>query len=207
MMFEIFDRVYCIHLPNAKRRKAIEVEFERVGIREVQYVHAERPPSGFSMHNMRRAPGPEFGVSLSHIKAVVQAIAHGALCPLFVEDDIRFIDADRQINEVPEWDVLYLGGHPREKVTRVNESWVKVGTWSCAEAYALRRPHEFFQFWCDRTTKPNAMYDFILGEYAASQKAYCVYPMMTEQLPNMSQVSGQVDDKRALISRGWATNL
>jgi len=207
--FGFFDRCYCIHLPNPQRRVTIEAQFERVGIKGVQYVHADRPPPQFEMSNMRRCGRGEFGVNLSHIKAVVHAIADGAERPLFVEDDIVF-DPKAMPAEFPsDWDVLYLGGHPRENVERVSDSLVKVGKFSCAEAYALRRGVlvEFFGYWCNRISKLEAMYDFILGEFAETHHAYCVYPLVCEQIIGISQISGKVDDKRKLVARGWVNHL
>jgi len=206
-MFEIFDRVYCIHLPNATRRSQMESEFARVGIRDARYVAASAPPHSFTVPNMRRNPRAEFGVNLSHLTAVVQALTDRAERPLFVEDDVVF----RQMPEcdLPDWDLLYLGGHPREPVERASANVVRVKKFSCAEAYSVRGSllRDLHQFWCDRITKPNAMYDFILGEFAAAHRAYCFYPVVTEQRLDVSHVSGNVDDKRELIRRGWASNL
>lgn len=214
-MFEFFDRVYCIHLPNPGRRSLIEQQFERVGMRDVTYVHAAQPPQGFTMSNMRRSPSAEFGVNLSQIKAVMQAIDDGAEHPLFVEDDIVFHkDAGemfiRAFQSLPfDWDVLYFGGHPRAKAQRVSEHLAKVGAMSFAEAYSIRRKAltAFVDYWFDRIGKPNAMYDFILGEFAAKRNSYCTYPLICEQPPGMSQISGTIDDKRDLVRRGWANNL
>jgi hypothetical protein len=207
--FDVFDRVYCIHLPNPQRRVAIEAQFERVGIKDVQYVYADRPPPQFDMANMRRCGRGEFGVNLSQIKAVVQAIADGAERPLFVEDDIVFEPAAMLAELPPDWDMLYLGGHPRGKVERIQPGLVRVGKFSCAEAYALSRKSliEFFGYWCNRISKPEAMYDFILGEFAEKHRAYCVYPLVCEQVPGVSQISGKVDDKRKIVARGWVNNL
>jgi hypothetical protein len=205
-MFEIFDRVYCVHLPNAERRKAIEVELARIGFGECRFVWADKPPKGFTISNMRRNPGAEFGCALSHIKAIMHAVADGARAPLFIEDDVVFGEMP-EIKLPPDWRVLYLGGHPREKVTRAGPNLVKVGRFSCAEAYAIREPMRFLDFWFDRTTQPNAMFDFVLGEYAAGGESFCVYPTVTHQPPNWSSIGEKMDDKRALIARGWAANL
>jgi GR25 family glycosyltransferase involved in LPS biosynthesis len=212
-MLSYFDKVYCIHLPNAERRKAMDAEFARVGIKDVTYVHADAPPAGFTMSNMRRNPRAEFGVSLSHIKAIVQAIDDRAIYPLFVEDDVTFNLRQHAgfYNRIVSqwWDVLYLGGHPREPVVKHVDGLVKVGKFSCAEAYSIRNVMlvPFVNYWLDRCSKPNAMFDFILGEFAANYQSFCVYPTITEQRQVVSHVSGTVDDKRELIARGWKNNL
>lgn len=212
-MFDYFDRVYCIHLPNKERRELMEAEFARVGICNVTYVHADVPPSGFTMSNMRRNPRAEMGVGLSHIKAVIQAANDGAHFPLFLEDDVAFNLENLPAVESPLdfrfWDVLYLGGHPREPVKKEPDGVFKVGKFSCAEAYSIRGEllHNFLMYWTDRITKSNAMYDFILGEFAAQHNSYAIYPTLTEQRQIISHVSGTIDDKRALIARGWKNNI
>lgn len=202
----------------------MEAEFARVGIKNVTYVHADAPPSGFTMSNMRRNPRAEMGVGLSHIKAVIQAISDNACRPLFVEDDILFTtDSESRLYDsivgtdgdgascffTDSWSVLYLGGHPREPVTKEAKCVYRVGKFSCAEAYSLHSSalKPFIDYWLDRITKPNAMYDFILGEFAAAHRSYAIYPTITEQRQIVSHVSGTIDDKRALIARGWKTNL
>lgn len=200
--------VYVVHLPNAERKARIAAELARVGFNNVTYVHAQEPVAGFTMSNMRRNPRGEFGCALSHIKAICTAIADGVDRALFVEDDIKFRHYD--FIEWPEdWRVIYYGGHPREPVQKVDECLYRVGRFSCAEAYEMNREsmREFLQFWCDRAGQPNAMFDFILGEFAAQGGGYALYPTMTYQPPGYSQIGGKFDDKTALIERGWKTNL
>lgn len=215
MSFDFFDKVYCIHLPNDKRREAIEKEFQRVGIHDVTYVHAQQPCEGFSMSNMRRGARGEFGCSLSHIKAAVQAIEDGAERPLFLEDDIAFKAPERmrvvakELDLFPYWTVLYMGGHPREQCYMVTENLAQVRTFSFAESYAIRgyKLSKWIRFWLDRVGQPHAMVDLILGEFAAEHHSYCVYPLMTYQPPGISQISNQPDNKDSCLKKGWATNL
>ena len=180
----------------------MEAEFRRLGLEHVQYVHAAVPEH--AGNNFRRNMTAEFGANLSHIKAVVRAIDDGAVCPLFIEDDIVF---KSEIPLPPEYDVLYLGGHPREPVSEYGDGLYRVGTFSCAEAYSLSNPREFFDFWCDRIGKKNAMFDFILGEYAKQGLGLAYYPTITEQPPGHSQIGNKFDDKRPLYERGWQNNL
>lgn len=204
-VFDLFDKVYCIHLPNEQRRKHMEAQLSGV---HVTYVHAEAPPRDFTVPNQRRNPRAEFGANLSHIAAVVRAIADRAERPLFLEDDVTFKRVE--IGPLVEkWDVLYLGGHPRETAPLVAPNMARVFTFSCAEAYSVRGDllPDLFAHWSNRITKPNAMYDFILGEFAAKHASYCVYPVMTEQAPFVSHINGGIDDKRKLVERGWQNNL
>ena len=218
MTFAWFDRVYCIHLPNAERRAAIEAQFASVGIADVKYLHAKPPGRDFKMSNLCRANANagEFGANMSHVKALVRAIAEGSERPLFLEDDIVFREGAVErlaaaLADLPaDWDMLYLGGHPRGAVTRVGASLVQIsGGWSFAESYSIRRPALLgaFDHWTNRITQPRAVYDHILGEYAAARRSFCVYPVLTDQPPGWSQIGRKVDDKRHLVERGWQNNL
>ena len=217
--FEHFDGVYCIHLPNEDRREKIEAELDRVGIHDVTFIHAKPPQNGFTMSNMRRNPGAEFGANLSHLKAIIRAMHDGCRRPLFIEDDIVFLPGAAERlqaawDELPaDWDVLYLGGHPRGKTpqaSRYSEHLARVGTFSFAEAYSINgifNLRGLFDAWCDRIGYEQAMWDFILGEYCASHHGYCVYPVITEQPPGWSQIGNKQDDKRHCIRSGWANHL
>lgn len=203
----MFD-VYVIHLPDAERRTAMDAELARMGM-AAEYVHADPPARGFSMSNMRRNARAEFGVSLSHIKAVLKADRDA----LFLEDDVRFLcdraKFDAVVAELPlGWDVCYFGGHPRSKTTPATASLVKVGTFSFAEAYLLSRKaqRDFVDFWLDRAGKPDAMYDLVLGEFAAKRNGYCAFPLLTRQAHVVSHVSGRPDPKEHLLAKGWAAH-
>jgi len=201
-------RVYVVHLPNAERKAKISAELEKHGYGDVVFVAALEPYSGFIASNMRRNPRGEFGCALSHLKAILTAITDGVDQALFVEDDVVF----RKYGyfQIPEdWRVFYYGGHPREPVVKVSENVYRVGKFSCAEAYCLNRDsmREFVQFWCDRAGQKDAMFDFILGEFAAQGGGYALYPTITHQPVGYSTIGGKIDDKTALIERGWRTNL
>jgi len=209
--------VYVIHLPNPERKAKIAAELARVGLTDVTYVHAQEPVNGFTMSNMRRNPRGEFGCALSHVKAIMQAIIDDQYSALFIEDDIEFAGhGAKRFNDAVEgfhyMELCYLGGHPREPVVMQTDfpGIVKAGKWSCAEAYLMSRlgMESFLKFWCDRAGQPNAMFDFILGEFAATlDDAYAIYPPATQQPPGWSQIGQKHDDKRELIRRGWAANL
>jgi hypothetical protein len=204
--FDFFDKIYVVHLPNAERREKIQEQLDTIG-RKAEFIHATKPQ--FAPANTRRNHPAEFGVSLSHIKAIVKAISDGAERPLFLEDDIVFEDYPR-VDELPEfWSLLYLGGHPREKVSRYSEHLVKVGRFSFAEAYAVNR-HSLFgivDHWCNRVGRRDAAFDLVLGEFASFSMGFCCHPIVTRQVTGISQVSGCKDEKAHLLVKGWAQNL
>ena len=221
MSFDFFDKVYCIHLPSQReRRNRIQKEFDEYGITDVTFVSATPPPVKFNMSNMRRNSRGEMGVNLSQIKAVVQALNDGAECPLFLEDDIEFDPSIKTtlqsiFNELPdEWGVLYLGGHPRGPVParqakQHSEHLWKIQRYSFADAYSIRRKHlhEFFEYWLENITQSDAMYDFILGEFAGKVGGYAAYPTLARQYAGPSSVTGQHDDKSTILPRAWASHI
>jgi len=221
-------RVYVIHMPNAERKAKIAAELARVGFDDITYIYAASPAKDFTMSNMRRNPRAEFGCALSHLKTL-QA-AYSFWVPdrdkdevLIVEDDIVFADNAKSVIasamvflndlwmnlDTPNWDLLYLGGHPRSPVSKVSDRLYKVGQFSCAEAYIVNLSSipDLIGFWCDRAGQKDAMFDIILGEYAAQGGGYAFYPTLTHQPPGYSQIGQKFDDKTDLIRRGWESNL
>jgi hypothetical protein len=204
-MFE----TYVVHLPDAERRAVMDTELERMGLR-AEYVYADPPSRDFSMSNMRRNSRVEFGIALSHVKAILRAKGDA----LILEDDVRFLcdraRLDEVVAELPtSWDVCYFGGHPRGPTRPATKSLVKVSTFSFAEAYLISAKAQgpFLEFWLDRAGKPDAMIDLVLGEFASKRNGYCAYPLLTEQRQVVSHVSGKVDQKAHLLAKGWAHHL
>ena len=213
--FNWFDSCYVLSDPITARLDACRERLTTVGIYGPIFDYAKACPS-LQMNNMRRNPAVEFAVNLGHIKNIVSAIGAGCRRPVFFEDDVDFpkhaeATLGYAIAELPaSWSVLYLGGHPREPIERYSEHLVTAKTWSCAEGYAISLRHlpRFFDFWCDHISRKNAMFDFILGEYAKSTGlAYAVSPSVTYQPDGWSFIGTKTDSKSDLIQRGWDNNL
>ncbi len=211
--FDFFDQIYCIHLPKEKERKnLIDIEFQKLNvIDKVTFIHADPPSADFQISNMKRSPRGEFGCNMSQIKAVVHSISLNAKTPLFLEDDVVF---DKQANKIlnqavdqlpSDWDILYLGGHPRGPAQKVSSSLAKVSRFSFSVSRPLPRSTllTFFDEWTNRVSKPTAPYDFILGNFAEKCNAYCVYPIICKQRPGRSEIAGEYEDKSNLIDSRW----
>lgn len=219
--FDIFDKIYCVHLPqHTERLTLIKQEFDKFGMNDrVQYIHAKPPQGGFNISNMRRNPRAEFGVSLSQIKAIIRALHDNAQQPFFCEDDIQFTkNASHQLSEAltqlpNNWDILYFDGHPRGKhssASRFSPNLAKVSKMSFASAYSIPRRNllSFIDFWFDNIGKPkDAMFDFLLGDWASLHDAYCVHPLICSQRIGYSFIGGKTDDKTDLLKRGWKFHL
>jgi len=213
--FTWFDACYVLSDPVTQRQDDCRERLTTVGIYNPTFQYAKCTPS-LVMNNMRRNPAVEFAVNLGHIKNVVHALDLGAARPVFFEDDVDFMPGAEDIlgmalAQLPEWwSVLYLGGHPREPITRYSDNLVHAKTWSCAEGYAINGwwLAQFFDYWLDHISKPNAMFDFILGEFAKeTERAYATCPLVTHQPDGWSFIGTKTDSKRDLIQRGWKNNL
>jgi GR25 family glycosyltransferase involved in LPS biosynthesis len=144
--FDFFDKIYCINLPESKDRKSDMIkEFEKVGINNVGWIHAPRPPKNFKSSLYQRNAAGEFGCSLSGCKAIIHAAASGAKNVLVFDDDIKFIsDAHNvlqkgldQLKDL-EWSVLYLGGNLLTRTKRTTSNLVKVSNrFDGSYAYAI----------------------------------------------------------------------
>lgn len=220
--FDHFDRIYCFHLPQETERKEIVTkEFENMGFADrVEFIHVTPPPKNFTMSNMRRNSRTEFGVNLTQFKAIVHAAIDGAQTPLFFEDDVTFRPDTHELlsaalSELPEdWDLMYFGGHPRGpldpyRAKPYSKTLMEIGRFSFADSYTLSRNAllRFVDEWFERISREKAMYDLILGDFAAKCKTYCIYPQPVVQRVVRSGVSGKVEDKRPLIARAWKNHL
>ena len=218
MSFDYFDKVYCISLPGQGRRDRMRERFAGVGITNYEFVYAQEPVEGLKMSNLRRNHRGELGANLSHALAVFKSLMDGAQSPLFFEDDVVFTQGAeyflaRAMEELPpSWSMLYMGGHPRSEYTIHSKHLARVGEWSFAEAYGFSCPKsaEYFLYsWFNDMGQHDAMYDFILGRYAAAFCSFCTMPLLTSQPDGTySHIGGKVDNgKEALVKRGWENNL
>lgn len=190
----------------------MSIEFERVNLlNRIERVWANPPSEGFLMSNYRY-PAGEFGACLSHMKALVQAIKIGAEAVLIFEDDISLSEnvecrLASAFDALPEnWRVLYLGGRPKSRVTRVGACLVKVGRFASAMSYAVSGAalSNLFELFLDRLSRPfpNACCDNILAELA-SIEGYCVYPPVCISVPGYSVLRSGMRDYTKQIERDW----
>jgi GR25 family glycosyltransferase involved in LPS biosynthesis len=163
------------------------------------------------MGNMRRNPRTEFGCNLSHLMAISHAIRDGVETALFLEDDVRFVgDPTEALGELPDsWSLVFLGGHPRGPCSRYTKSLVRISSFSFAESYGMtwESMREFQDFWFSRIGQRDAMFDFCLSDFGKTKESYACYPLVTQQVAGVSQISGKQDEKGPLVTKGWQTNL
>ena len=197
--FDFFDKIYCVNLPRSTERwKTVSVVFNNIGILDrVERIWADPPSSDFKMSTFQYPPG-EFGVCLSQAKALVHALSEGAENFLLFEDDIEFVPggierlADAVQTLPSDWDMFYLGGNPRERLTKINTHISKTGFFYGGFAYAINKKamiHIYDQHLNFITRKfPSSTYDFSLATYAKNHNAYCMDPYICKNVPGYSEI-------------------
>lgn len=174
--FNYFDKIYCINLPEDKERKEqMTINFEKINILDrVDWISAPRPYSDYKSTNYWFAG--EFGVVRSQLKALIDGLEYGISNGIVIfEDDVRFIDdaekvLEKSLNSLPDdWSVFYLGGTPKEMMTRINKNICKVKKFTSAFAYCISKNalKEYIDFFIDRMgcKFPDACCDNILNDF------------------------------------------
>lgn len=208
-MFEDYD-VFCINLEeDIERRQHMTNQFFNCGIKNVEFISANRPFNGYKSTNYQYAG--EFGVTLSQLKAINVAKKHAVI----FEDDIVFVkDAISRINSFLEnlpddWIIAYLGGCPREKLIPVNDYVCKVGDFTQAAGWIIRDTHQWrlMNFIFERMGRsfPDACFDNMINDYIKVEKnpGYCAYPPIIEQKDGWSTLRQGDRNHRDMIRGEW----
>jgi GR25 family glycosyltransferase involved in LPS biosynthesis len=216
--FDFFDKIYCINLPESVNRKAkVSNVFTDLGIlNRVKFdSFTPRPSEGIELSNVKKACPGVFGVSLSNLKVMFDAANNGCKNLLVFEDDIKLkSEVFRSksilalaINELPEdWDVLYLGGKPKDKVEKYSNNLVKVGHMVGAYAYAINGKSLILflnRFISEINKYPH---DGTIGSYAAENNGFCVYPPIISTEPGISVLRNAFRDYEEDTNSFWKKN-
>lgn len=224
--FDFFDDVYCLNLPNAVAKKQkMQVQFKKVGLERVQFIHAPKPPRDFKSNLYNRNAAGEFGCSLSGCKAIIHGISKNAKNVLVFDDDVVFISQAKSVLEKAlmqlkgkEWSVLYLGGNLLKRTKLSTPNLLKTSDkFDGSYAYCISKKYllDFVNFWMYGIThglyigKKGSWspYDVILSHFAKKTKvSYCVYPTIVQPGSGMSDVDNKFhpsDNLRKRIENNW----
>jgi len=109
MIFDYFDKIYCINLPDATERwKLTKGEFKSIGLTNVKRMDGIYDPDGY------------IGCNKAHVSVFKDAKANGYEKILIFEDDVHFLEyavsnLEKSISDIePDWDLFYLGGYLRK---------------------------------------------------------------------------------------------
>lgn len=208
--FDFFGYKACINLPDAGARWGMCLqEFQKVGISgQVEQIWATPPPAGIEVPNLQFSRG-NVGANLSHTKALIHALNSRADAALIFEDDF-YVTHDCEkllrnaINDLPDdWDVLYLGGNPTSKMTKVTPHLLKTTTMMGAFSYAVSKKfilpllNRTFDFIIDRP------FDTILSSCGSTHNTYTVYDPACRTRPGHSGVRGAYRSYETVITNNW----
>lgn len=211
--FEFFERIYCVNLPQSPGRwNTVSTQFQKVGILDrVERVWADPPRAPFSMSSYRYPRG-EFGVCLSHMKALVCGLESRAKNILVFEDDVSFFNNSclrvrEATRELPkDWKILYLGGRPRAKLKKHSSNLVQVTEFTTATSYALSASgiRSYLDLILSSISNPfpEACCDNILSR-VASESGYCVYPPICGSIQGYSVIRNSMRNYTDDIERDW----
>ena len=218
--FDFFDKIYCINLlTDHERKDVMKDQFDKLGIKNrISWRSAPRPYAGYYSGNYKYAG--EFGVVLSQLKALTDAISSDIVNSIAIfEDDVYFDDnthtlLQNALNDVPDdWYILYLGGRPLKKVEHVRGDIYKVDKFTSAMSYCIsaKSLHEYVNHYIDSMSRPfpdsccdNILNDFILRKF---KKGYAMYPTLTSTIPGWSTLRQGDRNYEKVFVKSWKQNL
>ena len=190
--FDFFDVIFCINLPDSTDRwAAVQCEFDRVGILDrVERVWTPRPttkPRGYKWIG-------QYGAVLSHCKALQLAIDLGANNVLIFEDDVVFEHKtpekhlEQSLKELPpNWDMFYLGGNPRERMTQFSDRLYRTGRMRGAYSYAVNS--KAMPVLLEQAINANVPYDKSTEDFSKKSLSFAVHPYITIVAPGNSTIT------------------
>jgi len=218
--FDYFDKIFCINLPHDfDRKEVMNKTFRDLGIYEkVFWCFADKPYEGYRATNYQYKG--EFGVVLSQLKALVAAsftkVENGIA---IFEDDVHFDENSHRmlqeaLDNVPDdWDILYLGGRPLEKLEHVQGNIYKVNKFTSAMSYCIsaKALRQYALFYIDRMGRahPDACCDNILNDFIIhnGKNGYVMYPNLTLTIPGHSTLRNGYRDYRDAVQKSWDEHL
>jgi len=210
-----FQKIYCINLPgDISRKNEMEDQFTKFNINDsISWMSATRPPKNYKASNYAYAG--EFGVSLSHLKIIIDAI--GSKKPVLIfEDDAVFADNTETIlteswNHLPDdWSIIYVGGKPLNKLIRYNNYLCKTEDFIQLVGYILNPLHikNIAKYITDNLSNnhPLSCIDSIVNKYAIQDNSsYCYYPPIVHQRPGYSTLRQGHRDYVSHTQQHWNT--
>ena len=174
MIWDYFDKIYCISLRERPDRKAeAEAQFEKAGLAGlVEFAIFDKDIAN-----------PERGIYVSHFTCIRKALKEGADTVLLFEDDILFRNFDPRVlkngidflKHSPDWHFLFLGCMVKASRHTGYPSVIKVRYRSLTHAYAIhRRLAETIEPW------KGVAYDDMLRDLE-DDRAFALYPSLAFQ--------------------------
>jgi hypothetical protein len=134
-------------------------------------------------------PNPKRGCLESHLSVISKVAKTDCKTLLMLEDDAKFMQPLCNIPEPPHnWDMLYLGGTVRSKISQYNEHWYRV-TCFTTHAYIINMENKELVADIMRAKDYDMEIDnFYINQIHAKYNCYMVYPMMILQKEDYSDI-------------------
>lgn len=183
-----FDKIYCINLKNRTDKWAECLrEFRKHGL-EVERFCAVDGRKNYQSCGL--SPG-EAGCSLSHAKILEEFYNSNLERILILEDDIEFIadlttEFSKRIIEVPDWELLYLGGTHMEQPSKVNNYFSRARKTYTTSHYGIRR--SVVPLVIEEIRRLDRQVDVVLADKQPTTNAYVFTPAIAWQRPSFSDI-------------------
>lgn len=201
MIWNYFDKIYCINLEIRKDRwDSSLTEFDRVGIK------AER-------FNAYTGENKHLSFNKSQHECLKKALEDGCNTFLVLEDDVEFKSFSHlrsSLVELPEeWDILYLGANLIGSDVMRFKAPAKVGqhlsrVYDCWQTHAIAYTREVAKMIVN-TFKPDdfPIYDEWLRQNVLKNvRAYVVNPQIAVQRPDYSDIWQRDVDYTSCFTQG-----
>lgn len=194
MELDKISQIYCINLDKrVDRWEETLFELDKLDLREktIRFSAID----GYLIENKSRLLNGEYGLNLTHIKLLKEAIKNNYDNVLIFEDDIEFMGNYEFIhsflNQVPsDWDIIYLGGNHIQSPIKVSHNiGLVVKTYT---THALIINSRVFKFLIDKLEEHSAQLDVIYT--SLDLKAYTFIPSLVTQRISFSDIQGGVVD-------------
>lgn len=201
MIWNYFDKIYCINLESRKDRwNSSLTEFHRVGITAERF-------NAFSGENKHLA------FNRSQYECLKQALKDGCNTFLVLEDDVEFKAIDhlkKALAELPEeWDIVYLGANLIGSDVMRFQKPAKVGqhlsrVYDCWQTHAVAYSRSTAQRIVDSFNPDEfPIYDeWLRLNILKNVRAYIVNPQIAVQRPDYSDIWNKDVDYTSCFHQG-----
>ena len=184
------DKIYCVNLDRRLDRwEETKVEMKRLGLEDRVFRYSA--VDGKLVENKSKLLPGEYGLIVTHINILNEAIENGYENILIFEDDVEFIndfiDIDKYFEKVPnDWDIIYLGGNHIQRPRPLNDRISRVTKTYTTHAMLVNR--KCFKNLVDELSKFSAQLDVIYTNLRL--KLYTCTPSIATQRVSFSDIQG-----------------
>mgnify|MGYP001268941180 CR=1 FL=1 len=183
-----FDKIYCINL--ARRPEKWEdciKEFKKHNLNVEKFIAID----GATINGNGRISGAEIGCLQSHQTILQKIVSEKLKRALILEDDVEFIsnlqdEFSKRIKEVPEWQMLYLGGNHVTPTTKINQWFSKLNRSYTTSHYAVTL--ERAEYLLNLLKRSDSQIDVIYSREHENGLCYTFQPSIAWQRPGYSDI-------------------